>query len=146
MKILFVCWGNICRSPVAHAIMQKLVDENELDWQIESAGTQADFSSPDADPRMRTVAAKHDLIYSHKPRQFLKSDLDDYDLILVSDEKREFDILMMTESTEQKGKVKLLRSFYDSDKTIPDPYYNGDFEGVFKLIKNCCEGVLEKFK
>jgi protein-tyrosine phosphatase len=145
MNILFVCWGNICRSPVAHAIMQQLVNEKNLNWKIKSAGTQADSSSSDADPRMRSVAAHNGLIYSHKPRQFEQSDLDEYDLILVSDEKREFDVLMLTKNKEQQTKVKLLRSFVDDGKNIPDPYYEGDFEGVYELIKKCCERVLEEY-
>lgn len=148
MKILMVCLGNICRSPLAEGIMQQKVAAAGLDWQIDSAGTGSWHVGNQADPRSIAVAQKHGLdIRGQRARQFQAADLEFYDLILAMDTSNERDILHLAKTDAAKEKVRLILSYiYPYEKRdVPDPYWNDNgFEEVFEMLDEACEIVLKE--
>src|ERR1700744_1319167 len=119
MKLLMVCLGNICRSPLAHGIMEHLAREKGLDWQVDSAGTgNWDVGEPPDRRSIRTARAHGIDISDQVCRLFKISDFDIYDHIFVMDRNNLRDILSMARSTEDEKKVSLLLG----DKIVPDPY------------------------
>lgn len=142
-KILFVCLGNICRSPCAHGIFQFLDKNNQ--FEIESAGTSAYHIGEEMDSRMQAEMVNQGIPFSHKARQFLPSDLDTYDNIICMDEKNYMSVLMHTDTEEQKDKIHMLREFDPKGRgNVPDPYYENNFEDVFQTIKRSCEKLYEE--
>ncbi len=135
-KVLFVCWGNICRSPCAHAVLQQL----RPDLTVDSAGTQAHVGE-ETDIRMRKVLAAHDIQFTHKSRQFTKRDAEFFDFIFVSDAKRLIDAKMMVDE-KHWSKFQLI-DFLD-ERDIPDPYYEDNFAEVFDIISRCCHNIAKK--
>lgn len=148
MKILVVCLGNICRSPVAEGVLLHLVKlQNRTDITIDSAGT-ADYHINEA-PDKRTIAnaLKHGVdLRELRARQFSVNDFDQFDLILGMDANNVTAILSLAKNEVQRKKVKL---FLDADypnenRSVPDPYYGTEdsFEHVFQLVYKGCEAVL----
>ncbi|MGZ3750207.1 MAG: low molecular weight protein-tyrosine-phosphatase [Mucilaginibacter sp.] len=144
MKILMVCLGNICRSPLAEGIMQYLVEQNGLDWQIDSAGTGGWHVGEGPDRRSTRAARNHGIDISKQVcRQFRRHDFNAFDLILVMDKYNRSDVLAMAPDDTAAGKVKLLLG----DREVPDPYYDDDmFEPVFQLIEQGCRDIIKEFK
>ena len=149
MKVLFVCLGNICRSPTAHAIFRQLCAEQKFPCEIESAGTSASHKGEAPDPR--SIKAAPDVsfkgIYS---RPVLPTDFVDYDLILAMDLDNLQELKRRCPS-ELQHKLHLLLEFhpkYPDFKEVPDPYYGGarGFELVRQLIATACEGLLVNLK
>jgi len=140
MKILMVCLGNICRSPLAHGIMEHLAKENGLDWEIDSAGTGNWHVGEGPDRRSVRTARQHGIDISGQVcRLFRVSDFDTYDHIFVMDKNNLSDILSMARNDEDIKKVKLLLG----DKIVPDPYYDdSQFEPVFTMIKKGCREII----
>ena len=149
MKVLFVCLGNICRSPMAEGVFNKLVNERGLEEKFysTSAGT-ADYhigQSPDA--RTKIVCDLNKAPIEHKGRKFEKEDLKEFDLILAMDGNNLKDILsLVNENDESRKKVKLLRSYEPNGerKEVPDPYYGNldDFKTVYSMLVNACNHLL----
>jgi protein-tyrosine phosphatase len=141
MKILMVCLGNICRSPLAEGIMQHLVDEQGLDWKIDSAGTGGWHVGEGPDRRAVRTAHKHGIDISRQIcRQFSSSDFTDFDHIYVMDKFNRSDVLAMAPNEQAADKVKLLLG----NKEVPDPYYDEDmFEPVFELIERGCKDIIK---
>lgn len=133
MKILMVCLGNICRSPLAHGIMEQLAIDNGLDWAIDSAGTGNWHIGQGPDPRSTRTARGHGIDISKQIcRQFRISDFDDYDVIYVMDKNNLADVLSLARSNQDAAKVKLLLD----NQEVPDPYHNDtQFEPVFKMVE-----------
>jgi protein-tyrosine phosphatase len=144
MKILMVCLGNICRSPLAEGIMQHLVKQNGLDWEVDSAGTGNWHVGEGPDKRSTRTAREQGIDISNQVcRLFRISDFDTFDHILVMDKSNLGDILAMARNTEDKKKVSLLLG----DKIVPDPYYDdAQFFPVFKMIEQGCKDFIEKYK
>ncbi len=144
MKILMVCLGNICRSPLAEGIMQHLSDERGLNWQIDSAGTGNWHVGEGPDRRSVRIAGKHGVDISRQVcRQFKVSDFDDFDLIFAMDRQNMRDILAQARNQQDTQKVKLLLN----DKEVPDPYFDDTrFEPVFELIEGACKDVIKEYK
>jgi protein-tyrosine phosphatase len=142
MKILMVCLGNICRSPLAEGIMQHLVDEQGLDWQIDSAGTGGWHVGEEPDRRSVRTAKHHGIDISKQIcRQFRKSDFDEFDHIYVMDKYNLMDVLEMAPDEASASKVKLLLG----DREVPDPYYDETmFEPVFELIEGRCKDIVRE--
>ncbi len=142
MKILMVCLGNICRSPLAEGIMQHLADEQGLDWQIDSAGTGGWHVGQGPDHRSVRTARKHGIDISKQIcRQFSSSDFDNFDHIYVMDRFNRLDVLAMAPDESAEAKVKLLLG----SKEVPDPYYDEDmFEPVFELITRGCKDIIKE--
>ena len=152
-KLLFVCLGNICRSPSAENIMNYLVTENGLSDQIisDSAGTANYHTGASPDRRMAMAAQKRGIDLIGRARQFTKQDYYEFDLILAMDRSNYQNILALApkQNPEQKyqEKVKLMCSFCTSysDQEVPDPYYGGvdGFDYVIDLLFDACSGLLK---
>jgi protein-tyrosine phosphatase len=142
MKILMVCLGNICRSPLAEGIMQHLVDKQGLDWQIDSAGTGGWHVGEGPDRRAVRTARHHGIDISRQIcRQFSSRDFKDFDHIYVMDKFNRSDVLAMALNEQAADKVKLLLG----NREVPDPYYDeGMFEPVFELIERGCKDIIRE--
>jgi protein-tyrosine phosphatase len=144
MKILMVCLGNICRSPLAEGIMQHHAQKNGLDWHVDSAGTGDWHVGEGPDKRSTRAAKNHGIDISQQIcRLFKVSDFDTFDLIFVMDKSNYADILAKTRNADDAGKVRLLLG----DKIVPDPYYDDtQFEPVFTMIEEGCKAIIEEHK
>jgi protein-tyrosine phosphatase len=151
MKILMVCLGNICRSPMAEGIMRKKANESGKKWIIDSAGTSNYHIGENPDIRATQKSAKYKVdISSLKARQFSVTDYDQFDLILAMDENNFNDIRRLARNESDKGKVKMILNFSypGKNKPVPDPYYGGDagFEEVYRLLNEACERIIKEFE
>jgi protein-tyrosine phosphatase len=145
-KILMVCLGNICRSPLAEGIMLKLIKENNINMRVDSAGT-SDYHVDEA-PDKRTIenAAKHDVdLKPLRARQFKESDFEKFDKIYVMDKSNLANVLSLAKNDTQKIKVDLFlnASHPNQDLEVPDPYFGGEqgFEDVFNLVYKACQHI-----
>jgi protein-tyrosine phosphatase len=142
-KVLMVCLGNICRSPLAEGVLKDLVQKRGLEnnFFIDSAGT-IDFHAGDLpDPRARQTAENHGFTLQHRGRQFGREDFSKFDFILVMDESNYRDVMSLAKSDEQKAKVHYLSEFEVSKKygkIVPDPYYGDltNFEQVYEQLSS----------
>lgn len=144
MKILMVCLGNICRSPLAHGIMEHLVKKEGLDWEIDSAGT-GDWHIGEGPDRRSTATAKNYGIdiSGQCCRQINVKDFEQYDRIYVMDKMNLKDVLSLARNDEDRKKVRLLLD----DTIVPDPYYEDDlFDDVFKMIEKGCKAIIQQEK
>ncbi len=148
-KILFVCLGNICRSPSAEGVMQSIVNTRGLDekFYIDSAGTYGGHAGQRADSRMRQHASKrnYDLTSISRPLEY--SDFRDFDYIIGMDNENMRDIHSMDRKSQFAHKIFKMTDFCricDED-VVPDPYYGGaaGFERVLDILEDACEGLLE---
>ena len=146
MKILMVCLGNICRSPLAEGILQNKANTQGLPWEVDSAGTGAYHVGEQPDPRSQAVARKHGLdINYQRARQFERSDLDKFDLIFAMDRSNYQNILRLTKTDEQRERVKLILEFTGAGQTnVPDPYWDDNgFEHVYQLLNTACDRIVD---
>lgn len=144
MKILMVCLGNICRSPLAHGILQHLADEKHLNWVVDSAGTAGYHVGHKPDYRSIAVAKKHGIdISMQRARQFHPEDFKLFDHIYVMDHHNYDDVISLAANAKEAEKVKL----FIPDGVVPDPYTNDTlFEPVFQLIATQCEKLLTQLE
>ncbi|MEH1949884.1 MAG: low molecular weight protein-tyrosine-phosphatase [Nostoc sp.] len=152
-KLLFVCLGNICRSPSAENIMNHLIEQAGLSEHIlcDSAGTSSYHVGSPPDRRMSAAAAtKLGIKLRGRARQFQKSDFQDFDLILAMDRENYENILTLDRTRQYQHKVRLMCEFCSRHtlKEVPDPYYGGEegFNQVIDLLIDACEGLLTKVK
>jgi len=148
MKILMVCLGNICRSPLAEGIMKHKCEERGLDWTIDSAGTSGWHKGELPDSRSISTAQEHGIdITDQRSRQFLESDFSNFDLILAMDSSNYQDIIKKTRDKAAIDKVKLILNyvFPGENRQVPDPYYNNGFDHVYGLLDSACERILDEF-
>jgi protein-tyrosine phosphatase len=145
-KILMVCLGNICRSPLAEGILKSKLNSNE--FIIDSAGTGAWHTGELPDFRSIDVAKKHQIdLTDQRARQFTKQDFKDFDYIYVMDESNYRNVLNLAESNSDNEKVKLIMDQSDLKiKNVPDPYYGGNdgFEKVYQMLDNACTNIAKK--
>ena len=148
MKILMVCLGNICRSPLAEGIMQNKINNNKLDWKVDSAGTGAWHVGELPDPRSIDVAKKYGIDITHqRARQFKATDFDTFDYIFAMDASNFNNINKLAKNEAQKEKVTMIMNWEKPgmNEGVPDPYYDSDgFEQVYDMIDRACEKVVEK--
>lgn len=150
-RIMFICSGNICRSPLAHAVFQSMVEQNNLEdvIHVESSGTGAWHVGEQTDYRMRQTASRHGLSVKHRARQLFASDLADYDLLLVMDEHNYRDTLALAVNESEKEKVQMFRDFDASGSgSVPDPWYGTmkDFENVWGIVSRTCTSLMEEIR
>ncbi|WP_198553815.1 low molecular weight protein-tyrosine-phosphatase [Tenacibaculum sp. Bg11-29] len=148
-KILMVCLGNICRSPLAEGILQSKLSADS--FEIDSAGTAGYHVGELPDKRSIAVAREYGVdITNQRSRKFVKSDFKDFDLIFAMDESNYDNIISMIDDNNDVPKVKLiLNELYPSeDRSVPDPYYGGDqgFENVYKMLDEACENIASKLE
>ncbi len=145
-KVLMVCLGNICRSPLAEGILASKVDSDQI--FVDSAGTAGYHVGNPPDPRSVSVARKHGLdISGQKCRKFSTQDFEEFDHIYVMDESNYSNVISLAASQEEIDKVQLLLDIlHDDVKEVPDPYYGGadGFENVYQLIDAACGQIAEK--
>lgn len=151
-KLLFVCLGNICRSPSAEAVMKKLVKEAGLADRIvvDSAGLISYHEGEQADPRMRAHAARRGYVLDSISRPVRLSDFYDFDLIIGMDNRNVDELKHRAPDLDTMAKVHQMTEFsrnrlYDY---VPDPYYSGaeGFELVLDLLEDACAGLLETLR
>ena len=146
-SILFVCLGNICRSPTGEGVFQHLVEERGLESQItsDSAGTIGYHEGNPADRRMREHASRRGYDLTSRSRKITTVDLDRFDLVIAMDRQNQSDILTLDSSATN---VKLLSDFLDDSwpVDVPDPYYGGSegFETVLDMIEAACPVLLDE--
>ena len=151
-KLLFVCLGNICRSPSAENIMNHLIKQAGLGDRItcDSAGTGGYHIGSPPDNRMTLAARKRKIELLGEARQFNRKDFENFDLILAMDRDNYRNILAVDTAGKYKDKVRLMCEFCRSHdlKEVPDPYYGGPegFDRVIDLLLDACEGLLEYVK
>ena len=147
-RILMVCLGNICRSPLAHGILESMLPDS---YDVDSAGTAAYHIGNSPDHRSVKVAAQNGIDISHqRARQFSANDFDDFDFIYAMDQSNYNSIIRLANTNEDIAKVKLILEENPSlaNKNVPDPYYGGieDFEYVFELLHQICSLVSKKLQ
>jgi protein-tyrosine phosphatase len=148
-RFLFVCLGNIVRSPLAEHLFRSYVEERfgPDHFEIDSAGTSAYHVGERPDPRMRRTAAGHGLVYDGIARQVARADLDHFDVIIAMDESNYAHLMAMATSEAQRDKIKLLGDFdpLDPGKAIPDPYYSGPegFDHVYTVVDRSVRGLMD---
>jgi protein-tyrosine phosphatase len=152
-KVLMVCLGNICRSPLAEGVLKKLVHDKKLsqDFLIDSAGTIHHHIGERPDSRSIEVAKNHGISLEHLGRQFTNNDFQNFNHILVMDESNYQNVIRLAKSQEEINKVHLITDFdmrSTKPKIVPDPYYGNinDFEEVYQQLNYCCEGFLSTLK
>ena len=142
MRILMVCLGNICRSPLAEGIMKHKAKLAGLDWHIDSAGTGSWHSGQLPDQRSVQVAKKYGIdITDQRARQFERDDFERFDRIFVMDTRNHQDVLRLANNSEDPAKVELILNLCHpgENRSVPDPYLDDDgFEAVFQMLENAC--------
>ena len=149
MKILMVCLGNICRSPLAEGILQHKVNEAGLSWKVESAGTNSYHIGEPPHHLSQKVAQLNGInICDQRARRFKPSDLEEYDLLYAMSKDVIDDMKSMAGNNWQQEKVKLLMDELHpgQQKDVPDPWYGPEpgYHEVYKMIEAACEKILKK--
>lgn len=147
MKILMVCLGNICRSPLAEGILKQKIKEKNLSWKVDSAGTSGWHIGELPDSRSISTAKKHGIdILDQRSRQLIAADLEDFDLVLAMDTSNYNDILRLA-NKEQAPKVQMILNYAHpkQNRAVPDPYYNDGFEHVYQLLEEACDKLVAQY-
>jgi low molecular weight protein-tyrosine phosphatase len=154
-RVLFVCLGNICRSPTAEAVMARLVEEAGLAQAIEldSAGTGAWHVGSPPDARATEAAAARGIAMRGVARQATVADFDAFDLLVAMDAENQRDLRALAPRPQAAAKVRLLREFDPASAgaaslDVPDPYYGGPdgFDRVLDLVEAACAGLLAELR
>lgn len=145
-KILMVCLGNICRSPLAEGILKSKLNSN---FTVESADTAAYHVGNKPDPRSIAVARQNGLnITNQRARKFTRQDFEDFDVIYAMDNSNYQNIIALAKNYQHKEKVKLIlnESYPNKNLDVPDPYYGGDkgFENVYSMLDHACEIIAKR--
>lgn len=150
-RLLFICLGNICRSPAADGIMHHLVEARGLtdDFYIDSAGIGSWHVGQLPDYRMRRCGERHGYVFDHRARQFSATDFDRFDLIAVMDHENYHDVARQARSAADRQKIIRMSDYlrhHPGQQTVPDPYYGDDrdFEFAVELLEDACEGLLDE--
>lgn len=148
-RVLMVCLGNICRSPLAEGILKSKVDRNTV--FVDSAGTGAWHSGELPDKRSIAVAKKYGIdLTDQRARLFLVEDFDKFDHIYVMDQSNYKNVCRLAPNDEAINKVQLIlnESYPDENLEVPDPYYGGDqgFENVYKMLNEACLKIKNKLE
>tara|TARA_B100000925_G_scaffold259727_1_gene215455 strand:+ start:92 stop:541 length:450 start_codon:yes stop_codon:yes gene_type:complete len=147
MKILMVCLGNICRSPLAEGILSSKISKMKV--TVDSAGTAGYHVGSKPDPRAIDIAKKNNIdISSLRARKFERSDFINFDKIYVMDKNNFNDVIGLAENKNEASKVILITDILDSDSFVPDPYYGdlADFVKVFNLLDKICQKIANKIE
>ena len=153
IRVLFVCLGNICRSPAAEGIMAGKIENHDLQdvIEVDSAGTSGWHEGELPDNRMRAHGEKRGYDFCSRSRKLKQSDLKEFDYIIVMDNSNYSNVKLLAQTPEELNKIHLMTDFsiqYAHHDHIPDPYYGGasGFELVLDLLEDACEGLLQAIK
>lgn len=146
-RILMVCLGNICRSPLAEGILKSMVNTDFV--YVDSAGTSAFHKGELPDPRSIKVAKQYNIdITNQRSRQFIAADFDIFDTIYVMDQSNQSNVLALAKNSEDRNKVKLILNEYTPgiNKNVPDPYYDEDngFALVYNMLNEACKRISDQ--
>ncbi len=149
MKILMVCLGNICRSPLAEGILKHKIKQAGINWQVDSAGTGSWHSGELPDRRSIAIAQKYGIdITTQRARKVRSTDFEEFDLIFAMDTSNYNDLLKWTLDSNEKDKIKLImqEAYPNESRSVPDPYYNDNgFEEVFAMLELACDNIIEHY-
>ncbi|MGN0037317.1 MAG: low molecular weight protein-tyrosine-phosphatase [Bacteroidaceae bacterium] len=151
-RILFVCLGNICRSPMAEAVMHRLLVQEGMDGlvEVDSAGILSYHQGELPDARMRMHAARRGYELTHRSRPVREADFDRFDCIVGMDDRNLDDLRELAPSLEAERKVERMCRFCRLKVVdyVPDPYYGGasGFENVIDILEDACQGLLEEVR
>jgi protein-tyrosine phosphatase len=154
MRILFVCMGNICRSPTAEGVMRRLLDGAGLEGiEVESAGTGGWHAGEPPDERATAAAARRGVTLEGAARQVKPADFRRFDLLIALDRANLRELIALAPDEDAAEKVRLLREFdpvsaSSGDLDVPDPYYGGDrgFETVLDMVEAACRGLIDELR
>lgn len=149
MKVLMVCLGNICRSPLAEGILKVKAMEHNLKWTVDSAGTSGWHDGELPDVRSIEIANEHGIdITDQSSRKFIREDFERFDLILAMDSSNYQNILMLSDDENDRSKVKLIMNYLypERNMAVPDPYYDNGFPKVYSMLDKACDEIIEQHK
>jgi protein-tyrosine phosphatase len=155
VRLLFVCLGNICRSPTAEGVMRLLVADAGMQEEIEidSAGTGAWHVGGAPDARAAAAASARGVVLDGLARKVRPQDFEEFDLLLAMDSENLRELRRLAPAEQERAKVRMLREFDPAsagseDLDVPDPYYRADdgFAEVFELVQRACRGLLEQIR
>lgn len=146
-KVLMVCLGNICRSPLAHGLLESKVSSDII---VDSAGTAAYHVGNLPDSRSIDIATVYGLdITQQRARKFSKKDFQDFDLIFAMDESNYYNILSLATTDTERNKVKMILDelYPNENKSVPDPYYGGEdgFKNVYKMLDKATDKIVQNY-
>lgn len=142
-----VCLGNICRSPLAEGILRHKIQQRNLDWTVDSAGTGGWHAGELPDTRSIAIARRHGIdITDQRARKFQVADFERFDHIFVMDRMNLRDVLGLAQTDAQREKVARLLEYAPHGESIdvPDPYYDNGFEAVFQMLDRACDALLRE--
>jgi protein-tyrosine phosphatase len=150
-KVLMVCLGNICRSPLAAGVLRKKLEDAGVEAVVDSAGFEPYHIGEGPDERTASIASKYGIDLSgHVMRLFSREDFNNYDRIYVMDQRNLRDVLFLARTEEDKQKVDYLLNVLDPGKNqiIPDPYYGEekDFEHALQLMYKACDIIVDQLR
>lgn len=148
MKILMVCLGNICRSPLAQGILEHKLAQQKLDWEVDSAGTGRYHVGEHPDPRSVNKGQEFGVdISRQKARQISVEDLAKFDLILAMDSSNYQNIKALAKNKNQVDKIKLILNYVypEQNMAVPDPYYDGNFQRVYELLDMAMDQLIANY-
>jgi protein-tyrosine phosphatase len=147
-RVLFVCLGNICRSPTAEGVFQHLVDQAGADIEIDSAGTGGWHAGERADARMREHAAKRGYDLTSRARKVVREDYENFDLLVAMDDSNLRDLKRQYPQGRYTHKLVKMTDYcrHHRQREVPDPYYGGaqGFELVLDIIEDASQGLLDE--
>ncbi len=152
LKVLFVCMGNICRSPSAEAVMNEYIAKEGLSDKVicDSAGTISFHAGEPADSRMRQHASQRNYNLTSISRQIKSSDFQDFDYIVGMDDENMYNMKSFLPDAELAGKMSKMTDYCSNENPgyVPDPYYGGSdgFEHVLDLLEDACNGLLNHIR
>lgn len=148
-RVLFVCLGNICRSPTAEAVFKKEFKKKKIETYFDSAGTAGYHIGERSDPRTIKHGEARGYVMDHLGRQFGVEDFENFDLIFAMDDSNYQNILKLCKNSEHKSKVHKMAEFctLPGISEVPDPYHGSgkDFEEVIDILENCVDPVIQRF-
>lgn len=151
VRVLFVCLGNICRSPAAEGVLRAMARDRRLDdrLEVDSAGTYGGHAGQLPDPRMREAALRRGYSLTHRARQVRREDFSQFDRIVAMDASNYRNLCRLAPSSQAAERVVRMADFFrrfSGQQEVPDPYYEGreGFERVLDLLEDACQGLLEE--
>lgn len=150
-RVLFICLGNICRSPAAEGIFRHMAEERGVDalFEIDSAGIGPWHVGQLPDPRMRACGQRHGYCFDSRARQICQADFQRFDHIIVMDRDNYRAVSAMASTPAEKARLEFMTDYctrHADALSVPDPYYEGaeGFDLVIELLEDACEGLLDR--
>jgi protein-tyrosine phosphatase len=149
MKILMVCLGNICRSPLAEGILAHKT--NHLNLEVDSAGTAAYHVGKLPDSRSIEIANKYNIDLSkQRARQFSRADFDTFDIIYVMDTNNYAHLISLADNKEERNKIRMILNEINPNacESVPDPYYGGEngFQNIYNMLEKACNKIVQNIE